>query len=59
MRYGGHHVTRTQFESNLAAKQYDPNFVADIGPLLSPDYDWNFETMAEKVSTKLLARLAD
>lgn len=59
MGYGGHHVTRTQFETNLAAKRYDPNFVADIGPLLSPGYDWNFETMADNVSTKLLARLAD
>lgn len=52
-------MTRAQFETNLAAKRYDPNFVADIGPLLSSDYNWNFETMADKVSTILLARLAD
>jgi hypothetical protein len=59
MDSGGHHVTRTQFEANLAAKRDDPNFIADIGPLLSSDYDWNFETMADKVSTNLITRLAD
>ena len=59
MDSGGHHVTRAQFEANLAAKRDDPNFIADIDPLLSSDYDWNFETMADKVSTNLIARLAD
>lgn len=59
MDSGSHHVTRAQFEANLAAKRDDPNFIADIGPLLSSDYDWNFETMADKVSTNLITRLAD
>jgi len=58
MDRGGHHATRTQFEANLDAKRKDPNFAADIGPLLSADYEWNFERMAEKVLTNLVARLA-
>ncbi len=59
MDRSGHHVTRTQFEANLAAKRDDPNFAADIGPLLSSDYNWNFEAMADKVAAKLVTRLAD
>ncbi len=59
MDRGGHHVTRTQFETNLDAKRKDPNFAADISPLLSPDYEWNFDQMAEKVQTCLVARLAN
>lgn len=35
MKHGGHRVTRTQFEENLAAKLTDPRFTADIGPLLA------------------------
>ncbi len=59
MDRGGHHVTRTQFEANLAAKRDDPNFAADIGPLLSSDYHWDFEAMADKVLATLVARLTD
>lgn len=59
MDRGGHHVTRTQFEENLAAKRDDPNFVADIGPLLSLDYKWDFNAMADKVSATLVTPLAD
>lgn len=59
MDHVGHHVTRTQFQENLAAKRDDPNFVADIGPLLSSDYKWDFDAMANKVSAALITRLAD
>lgn len=59
MELGGHHVTRTQFEKNLAAKRNDRNFAADISPLLSPDYKWDFDAIADKVMETLVARLAD
>jgi predicted nucleotidyltransferase component of viral defense system len=59
MERGGHGVTRTQFEANLHAKRKNPNFAADISPLLSPDYEWNFEKTVEKVLVNLVARLAN
>lgn len=37
MKHGGHRVSRTQFEENLAAKLTDPRFTADIGPLLAAE----------------------
>lgn len=59
MDRGDHHVTRMQFEENLAAKRIDRNFVADIGPLLSPDYESDFDAMTDRVLTTLVARLGE
>lgn len=59
MDYGGHRVTRTQFEENLAAKLKNRTFAADIGPLLADGYEWDLERMANKVSQALIARLPD
>lgn len=41
MEHGGHTITRALFEQNLAEKMGDPEFLADISPLLSDGYTWD------------------
>ena len=43
MNHESHHVTRTQFERNLANKFRNAQSVADIGPLLAASYKWDRE----------------
>lgn len=57
MGHGGHHVTRAQFEENIARKLNDKGFAADIGPLIADGYDWNLGRMAKTVSEKLITLL--
>lgn len=57
MRHGGHHATRAQFERNLAGKLTDPQFAADIGPLLSAGYAWDLARAADRVASDLIQRL--
>jgi predicted nucleotidyltransferase component of viral defense system len=57
MEHGGHTVTRAQFEENLAGKLEDPQFSADIGPLLAAGYPWSLPEAAKAVSEHLIARL--
>jgi hypothetical protein len=57
MDWGGHHVTRELFEQNLASKLHDPQFTADIGPLLAPGYSWNIADAAQAVSSRLITLL--
>ena len=57
MERGDGRVTRAMFERNLAAKVRDPQFSADIGPLLSHGYRWDMDEAARKVTTRLLALL--
>jgi predicted nucleotidyltransferase component of viral defense system len=57
MARSGHQVTRAQFEQNIDAKLRDPQFAADISPLLSDGYTWNLEEAAERVSTGLIRLL--
>jgi len=57
MDRGGHHVNTAKFEENLAAKRNNPTFIADVPPLLSPDYEWDCAAMAGQVLTTLIARL--
>lgn len=59
MDHGGHHVTRKQFEENLANKLRDQNFVSDIGPLLAPDYEWDVDIMSALVVDTLINLVAD
>ncbi len=59
MEHGGHDVTRTQFEENLAAKLQNRQFAADIGPLLRDGYEWDLQAMAAKVSEQLVTLLPD
>lgn len=51
------HVTRALFERNLSGKLRDPQFGADIGPLLAHGYRWDMEKAAQKVSLRLIALL--
>jgi lysyl-tRNA synthetase class II len=37
MEKGGHTITRLNFEKNLEEKLHDPDFIADIDSLLSPE----------------------
>ena len=55
--HGGQPVSKTRFEENLAAKRNNPAFAADVPPLLSPDYEWNCESMADQVLDTLIAKL--
>jgi predicted nucleotidyltransferase component of viral defense system len=57
MDRSGHHVTRELFEQNLAWKLHDPQFTADIGPLLAPGYGWDIADAAQAVASRLLAML--
>ncbi len=57
MAYGGHAVSRAEFEENLAKKLQDRRFAADIGPLLAHGYKWDLEATAQSVSDTLISRL--
>ena len=58
MAHEGQRATRAQFERNIDAKLHDPQFAADISPLLSEGYAWNLEEAAERVSTGLVQLLS-
>jgi predicted nucleotidyltransferase component of viral defense system len=58
MEHGGHSVSRALFEKNLAEKMHDPDFLADISPLLSDGYKWDPEAEAPLVSSALIERLS-
>ncbi len=53
MKEGGHHVTRSVFEKNLAAKIGDKRFVSDIPSLLAAGQDWNAQEAAALVMERL------
>jgi predicted nucleotidyltransferase component of viral defense system len=57
MEHEGHKITRAVFEENFALKMQDPEFLADISPLLSADYTWNPDAEAPIVSSQLIERL--
>ncbi len=57
MNHGGSPVSRAQFEKNIAMKSVDPQFTADIGPLLADGYRWDFDAAAAVVRTQLIERL--
>lgn len=58
MDHSGHRVTRAQFEENFHEKLSDPQFAADISPLLAEGFEWNMEDAAEIVRSTLIQRLA-
>jgi predicted nucleotidyltransferase component of viral defense system len=58
MKRGGHKVTRALFERSMAEKLRDPEFTADIGPLLAAGFAWDIETAAPVVSSRLIELLA-
>ena len=53
MDHGQHRVTRALFEQNIATKLSDPQFAADIGPLLSHGNRWDMEQGAKTVVERL------
>ena len=53
----GYHVTRALFEQNIAAKLRDPQFSADISPLLAHGYRWDMEKAARTILERLVALL--
>lgn len=57
MEHGGHAISRALFEKNLAQKMQDPDFLADISPLLSDGYTWDPEAEARLISSALIERL--
>ncbi len=57
MDHGGNHATQAQFEQNMDAKLRDPQFTADIGPLLATGFTWDIEAAAESISTNLIQLL--
>ena len=57
MNRDGHKITRAQFEKNIAGKLHDPEFAADIGPLLAAGFTWDIKTAAPIVSSRLIERL--
>ncbi len=59
MQHGGHAVTRAAFEENLQAKLGDPQFSADIGPLLAPGFAWDMQTAVDTVLERLIRVLPD
>lgn len=59
MQHGGHAVTRAEFEQNLTAKLGDPQFTADIGPLLTPGFAWDIGAAANAVMERLVRALPE
>ena len=57
MDHEGRRVTRAQFEQNMDGKLRDPQFSADIGPLLADGFAWNLDRAAKSVLTGLIERL--
>jgi predicted nucleotidyltransferase component of viral defense system len=57
MDRGGDYVTRELFEQNLASKLRNPQFAADIGPLLARGYRWDMADAAQVVTSRLLTLL--
>ena len=52
------HVTRALFERNLAEKIADPQFTADIEPLLASGYTWNAVSAGRRVSDRLICKVS-
>lgn len=57
MEREGSRVTHALFERNLSGKLRDPQFGADIGPLLAHGHWWDMEKAAQEVSLRLIALL--
>lgn len=57
MDRNGYRVTRALFEQNIAAKLRDPQFSADIGPLLASGYRWDMEEAAHTIVARLIRLL--
>jgi predicted nucleotidyltransferase component of viral defense system len=54
MEREGHKVTRALFERNIAEKLRDPEFTADIRPLLAAGFSWDINKAVPVVSARLI-----
>jgi predicted nucleotidyltransferase component of viral defense system len=57
MYEGGHSVSRAQFEKNLHGKERDPDFRADVLPLLRPGIEWDFDDAMSLVKRRIIDAL--
>jgi Nucleotidyl transferase AbiEii toxin, Type IV TA system len=57
MEHDGHIVTCALFKQNMQQKRTDPQFTADIGPLLASAYSWDFAAVTATVQAALIERL--
>lgn len=57
MDHEGNPTTRAMFEKTFAGKLLNPEFAADMGPLLSRGYAWDMAAAAANVSSELIERL--
>jgi predicted nucleotidyltransferase component of viral defense system len=57
MDMGHHRITRALFERNLSGKLRDPDFGADVGPLLAGAYKWDIDAAAHTVFSLLIRLL--
>ena len=57
MEHEDHKISRALFEENFALKLRDPEFMADISPLLAPGYHWEPEAEAAEVSSRIITLL--
>jgi hypothetical protein len=57
MAHDGHHMTRAQYEQNLALKMRAPVFLTNLGPLLADERAWDAVAAEVLVSRELIARL--
>ena len=57
MDHGGHNITRALFEQNMHLKLNDPQFTADISPLLANGYSWDLPKASDEVLSELIQRL--
>ncbi|MBI5490277.1 MAG: nucleotidyl transferase AbiEii/AbiGii toxin family protein [Deltaproteobacteria bacterium] len=58
LEHEGRAVSRAEFEANLKQKMDDPDFVADVGPLISPGVEWDCGVAASFVLHQIVARLS-
>jgi hypothetical protein len=57
MDHGNTPTTRAMFEQTFAGKVANPQFTADIGPLLAPGAAWDFAAAVANVRKELIERL--
>lgn len=57
MEHEDHKITRAIFEENFLKKLDDPEFMADISPLLASGYEWDAEAAAPVVKSTFIERL--
>ncbi len=56
MDYGGHKITRADFEMALYEKRNDPDFTSDMSPLLPEGSDnFDFEKAFDELGRRLIS----